>query len=216
MAQFFYIHPENPQPRLLQHAVDIIKSGGLVALPTDSGYALAGRLGDAGVLERMRRIRGVDERHLFTLMCSDLSQIATYARVDNAVYRQLKATTPGSYTFILEGSRELPRRVLHPKRKTLGLRVPDHVLLQALLKTLDEPLLTTTLILPRDQEVDDFDAHQPLLDSEEVRDCLEHQLELIIDGGPCYHRPTTVIDLVNGVPELIRAGNGPLAPFGLD
>lgn len=216
MAQFFYIHPENPQQRLLQHAVDILKSGGLVALPTDSGYALAGQLGDASVLERMRRIRGVDERHLFTLMCSDLSQIATYARVDNAVYRQLKATTPGSYTFILEGSRELPRRVLHPKRKTLGLRVPDHVLVQALLKTLAEPLLTTTLILPQDQDEDAFDSRQPLLDSEEVRDHLEHQLELIIDGGPCHHRPTTIIDLVSGVPELIRAGHGALAPFGLD
>ncbi len=182
-----------------------------MALPTDSAYALAGLAGDASLLDRIRRIRDVDERHLFTLMCSDLSQIATYARVTNSVYRLLKSTTPGSYTFILEGSRELPRRVLHPKRKTLGLRVPDHVLVRALLDELGEPLLTSTLILPEVNE-----GALPLTDSQEIRDCLEHQLDLVIDGGPCSNELTTVIDLVSGTPELIRAGRGPLAPFGLE
>ena len=211
MAQFFYIHPEHPQQRLIRHAVEIIRDGGLVALPTDSAYALAGHVGDATLLDRIRRIRGVDERHLFTLMCADLSQISTYVRVDNSVYRLLKATTPGSYTFVLEGSRELPRRVLHPKRKTLGLRVPDHPLVQALLGELGEPLLTSTLILPDVNEGD-----QPLTDSHEIRDRLEHQVELVIDAGPCRNELTTVIDLASGAPELIRAGCGPLAPFGLE
>ncbi len=212
MAQLFYIHPEHPQPRLIRHAAEIIREGGLVALPTDSAYALAGHLGDAALLDRIRRIRGVDEKHLFTLMCSDLSQIATYARVDNATYRQLKATTPGSYTFILEGSRELPRRVLHPKRKTVGLRIPDHVIAQVLLKELGEPLLTSSLILPDETR---GEGGEQLIDSQEIRDRLEHQLELVIDGGFCANQPTTVIDLVGGAPVLIRAGRGDLAPFGL-
>lgn len=208
MAQLFYIHPENPQLRLLRHAVEIIRDGGLVALPTDSAYALVGHLGDAALLDRIRAIRGVDERHQFTLMCRDLSQIANYARVDNAQFRLLKSNTPGSYTFILEGSKELPRRVLHPKRKTLGLRLPDHVVVRALLDELGEPLLTSTLSLP---EVEDA-----LTDSHEIRELLEHQLDLVIDAGPCGAERTTVIDLTSGAPELIRAGRGPLAPFGLE
>ncbi len=218
MAQLFYIHPEHPQPRLIRHAAEIIRDGGLVALPTDSAYALVGHLGDAALLDRIRSIRGVDEKHLFTLMCSDLSQIATYARVDNATYRLLKATTPGSYTFILEGSRELPRRVLHPKRKTVGLRVPDHLLAQALLKELGEPLLTSSLILPGedDESGDALNGSEPLVDSQEIRDRLERQLELVIDGGFCANQPTTVIDLVGGAPVLMRAGRGSLTPFGLD
>ena len=206
MAQFFTLHPEHPQPRLIKQAALIIRDGGLVALPTDSAYAVVGHLGDAGLIHRIRSMRGVDQRHHFTLMCRDLSQIATYARVDNAQFRLLKAATPGSYTFILEGSRELPRRVLHPKRKTIGLRIPDHVLVQALLAVLDEPLLTSTLILPG--------ATAPLADAQEIREKLKDRLDLVIDAGPCRSEMTTVINLSSGAPELVRAGRGPLAPFG--
>lgn len=207
MSQLFSIHPDHPQPRLVKQAAEIIRDGGLVALPTDSAYALVGHLGDADLLGRIRDIRGVDERHHFTLMCRDLSEIATYARVDNAQFRLLKSATPGSYTFILEGTKELPRRVLHPKRKTIGLRVPDHVLVQALLAELGEPLLTSTLILP--------DADRPLTESQEIHAQLGKRLDLIIDAGPCGNEMTTVINLAGGAPELIRAGRGPLAPFGL-
>ncbi len=208
MAQYFTLHPEHPQPRLIKQAAEIIRGGGLAALPTDSAYALVGHLGDAALLDRIRNIRGVDQRHHFTLMCRDLSEIATYARVDNAQFRLLKATTPGSYTFILEGTRELPRRVLHPKRKTIGLRVPDHVLVQALLAELDQPLLTSSLILPG--------ADAPLADAHEIREHLEKRLDLIVDAGPCRREMTTVVNLVGGVPELVRAGRGSLAPFGFD
>ena len=208
MSQFFSIHPEHPQPRLIKQAAEIIRDGGLVALPTDSAYAMVGHLGDAGLLDRIRSIRDVDERHHFTLLCRDLSEIATYARVDNAQYRLLKATTPGSYTFILEGTRELPRRVLHPKRKTIGLRIPDHVLVQALLEELDQPLLTSTLMLPGDVA--------PLADAQEIRDRLEKRIDLVIDAGPCGSEMTTMINLSSGVPELMRAGRGSLEPFGFD
>ncbi len=208
MSQFFSIHPEHPQPRLLKQAAEIIRGGGLVALPTDSAYALVGHLGDAAVLDRIRAIRGVDERHHFTLMCRDLSEIATYARVDNTQFRLLKATTPGSYTFILEGTKELPRRVLHPKRKTIGLRIPEHAVVQALLAELGEPLLTSTLILP--------DEELPLCDAEEIRDRLGKRLDLVIDGGHCGVEMTTVVNLSDGAPELVRAGRGDLAPFGFD
>ena len=208
MADYFEIHPKNPQPRLIAHAASIIRKGGLAVFPTDSAYALGGHLGDAALLERIRRIRGVDERHHFTLLCRDLSEIATYARVDNAQYRMLKAATPGSYTFILEGTKELPRRVLHPKRKTIGLRVPDHPLVLALLEELNEPLLTSTLILPGEEK--------PLCDAEEIRDRLGKLVDLVIEAGPCGAEMTTVINLADGAPELVRAGRGPLAPFGLD
>jgi tRNA threonylcarbamoyl adenosine modification protein (Sua5/YciO/YrdC/YwlC family) len=207
MPQTFTIHPEHPQPRLIKQAADIIRGGGLVALPTDSAYALGGHLGDADLLDRIRRIRGVDERHHFTLMCRDLSEIATYARVDNSTFRLLKATTPGSYTFILEGTRELPRRVLHPKRKTIGLRVPDHALVLALLEELNEPLLTSTLILAGDEG--------PLADADEIVSRLGKRVDLVIDGGPCGSEATTVINLTGEAPELVRAGRGPLGPFGL-
>ncbi|MBK7767219.1 MAG: threonylcarbamoyl-AMP synthase [Sulfuritalea sp.] len=208
MAQLFQIHPQHPQPRLIKQAAEIARSGGLIALPTDAAYSLAGVAGYAPLLDRIRRIRGVDERHHFTLMCRDLSEIATYARVDNTQYRLLKATTPGGYTFILEGTKELPRRVLHPKRKTIGLRVPNHPLALALLEELNEPLLTSTLILPG--------SSAPLADADEIRQRLEKQLDLVIDAGHCGMEMTTVINLTGDQPELVRAGLGPLAPFGLD
>ena len=208
MARIVNIHPESPQPRLLVQAAEFIRDGAIVALPTDSCYALGCHLGDKDALDRIRLIRQMDDRHHLTLMVRDLSEIATYARVDNAQYRLLKATTPGSYTFILEGSKELPRRVMHPKRKTIGLRIPEHPVTLALLEELGEPLLTTTLQLPGDEF--------PLTEGWVIQDRLEDQLELILDAGPCGTEPTTVIDLTGTAPELVRAGRGPLAPFGLD
>ena len=208
MAQYVVIHPDNPQERLLQKAAEIVRQGGVIALPTDSSYALGCHLGDKAAVERIRSLRGVDERHHLTLMCRDLSQIGQFARVDNARYRLLKATTPGSYTFILEGTRELPRRVLHPKRKTIGLRVPAHSVTLALLAVLGEPLLTSTLIIAGDEA--------PLIEGWEIRDRLDSQLALILDGGYCGVEPTTVVDLTGPLPVLIRAGLGALAPLGLD
>ncbi|HPB89981.1 MAG TPA: L-threonylcarbamoyladenylate synthase [Rugosibacter sp.] len=208
MAQFFQLHPEHPQPRLIKQAAEILRSGGLFAVPTDAAYSLVGVTGHAPLLERIRAIRGVDEKHHFTLMCRDLSEIAKYARVDNAQFRLLKATTPGSYTFILEGTRELPRRLLHPKRKTIGLRVPDHPVVLALLAALDEPLLSSTLILPGDE--------LPLADADEIRERLEKQLDAVIDTGHCGIEMTTVVNLIGDQPELVRAGRGALAPCGLD
>lgn len=207
MAQFFSLHPEQPQARLIRQAAEIIRAGGVVVLPTDSAYALACQVGDAALLERVRRIRGVDDRHHFTLLCRDLSEIGTYARVDNSQYRLLKATTPGPYTFILEGTKELPRRVLHPKRKTIGLRVPEHAVVSALLAELDGPMLSSTLILPGEE--------LPMTDAEEIRDRLGKLVDLVIEAGYCGPEATTVIDLTSGSSELIRAGRGPLEPFGL-
>ena len=193
---------------MLAQAAEILRAGGVVAIPTDSCYALGCCLGDKDALERIRRIREVDDRHHLTLMCRDLSEIAQFARVDNAQYRLLKATTPGSYTFILEGTKELPRRVLHPKRKTIGLRVPDHRVALSLLAELGEPLLTSTLMLPGDES--------PLTEGWEIQDRLDDHLELILDGGYCGTEPTTVIDLTNWPPELVRAGRGLLDPFGFE
>ncbi|MBL8451567.1 MAG: threonylcarbamoyl-AMP synthase [Zoogloea sp.] len=207
MAQFFSLHPEQPQARLIKQAAQIMRDGGLVAFPTDSAYALGGHTGDNPLLTRIRRIRDVDERHHFTLLCRDLSEIATYARVDNTQYRLLKATTPGAYTFILEGTKELPRRLLHPKRKTIGLRIPDHPVVSALLAELGEPLLSSTLLLPGDEF--------PLTDAEEIRDRLEKEVDLVIEAGACRGEATTVIDLTGGSPVLVREGRGSLAPFGL-
>lgn len=208
MAHYLTIHPETPQPRLLQQAAETIRKGGVVAMPTDSGYALVCHTGDKDALERLRRIRGVDDRHHLTLMCRDLSALGQYARVDNACYRLLRAATPGSYTFILEGTKELPRRVLHPKRKTIGLRIPDHPVALALLDALGEPLLTSSLILPGQEA--------PLTEGWEIREELDHELDLIMDGGYCGTEPTTVIDLTGPQPEVLRQGRGPLAPLGLD
>ena len=207
MAQFFSLHPEQPQARLIKQAAQIMRDGGLVAFPTDSAYALGGHTGDNPLLTRIRRIRDVDERHHFTLLCRDLSEIATFARVDNTQYRLLKATTPGPYTFILEGTKEVPRRLLHPKRKTIGLRIPDHPVVSALLAELGEPLLSSTLLLPDDEF--------PLTDAEEIRDRLEKEVDLVIEAGPCRGEATTVIDLTSGSPVLVREGRGSLAPFGL-
>jgi tRNA threonylcarbamoyl adenosine modification protein (Sua5/YciO/YrdC/YwlC family) len=207
MSQFFQIHPENPQLRLIRQAAQIIQSGGIVALPTDACYALVARLDDKAAVERLRRIRGIDDKHHLTLLCRDLSEIALYSRVDNARYRLLKAATPGAYTFILEATKEVPRRLSHPSRKTIGLRVPDNAIAQALLAELGQPLLGTTLILPGEEHA--------LSDPEEIRDGLEKLIDLVIDGGACRLEPTTVIDLTGPDPELIRQGLGDAAPFGL-
>ncbi len=208
MARYLSIHPDDPQLRFLAQAAEVVRAGGILALPTDSCYSLGCHLGDKEAVERIRHIRGLDERHHLTLMCRDLSEIAQFARVDNAQYRLLKATTPGSYVFILEATRELPRRILHPKRKTIGLRIPDHKVALALLQELNEPLLTSTLQLPGDEE--------PLTEGWQIQERLDDHLELILDGGHCGTIPTTVIDLTRLPPTLIRAGRGPTDPFGLE
>lgn len=207
MSQFFSIHPGNPQPRLIKRAAEIIRAGGIIVYPTDSCYALGCHIGDKEAMARMRAIRGVDARHHFALVCRDLSELANYARVDNSQFRLLKATTPGSYVFILEATRELPKRLQHPKRRTIGLRIPDHPVVDALLAELGEPILSSTLLLPGDE--------LPHTDVHEIRGLLEHQVDLILDGGSCGIVPTTVVDLTGPVPVVTRAGKGSLTPFGL-
>ncbi len=206
MTQYFHIHPDNPQQRLLRQAADMIHGGGIVALPTDSSYALACHLDDKAAVDSLRRIRGIDDKHHLTLLCRDLSDLATYARVDNRQYRLLKAATPGPYTFILEATREVPRRLSHPSRKTIGLRVPEHAIAQALLAELGQPLLGTTLILPGSDE--------PLHDPDEIRDALQKQVALVIDGGACSLQPTTVVDLTGDAPVVLREGRGDVSLFG--
>jgi tRNA threonylcarbamoyl adenosine modification protein (Sua5/YciO/YrdC/YwlC family) len=206
MAQFFVIHPENPQQRLVRETVKILREGGVIVYPTDSCYALGCRLGEKAAMERILTIRQVDLKHHLTLVCHNLSELANYAKVDNAQFRLLKAVTPGSFTFILQATREVPRRTLHPKRSTIGLRVPDHRIALAILEELGEPILSSTLMLPDDPE--------PLCDPYDIRDRLEHQVDLILDGGWCGSEPTTVVDLTDGV-ELIRRGKGNPAAFGL-
>ncbi|MEJ2362318.1 MAG: L-threonylcarbamoyladenylate synthase [Gammaproteobacteria bacterium] len=205
MTLHFQIHPVNPQPRLIKQVVEMMRGGAVVVYPTDSAYALGCHLGDKKALDRMRRIRRVDDKHNFTLVCRDLSEIATYARVSNTVYRLLNAFTPGPYTFILEATRDVPRRLLHPKRRTIGIRVPDNRIVLALLEELGEPILSTTLILPGQT--------LPMTDADDILDKLEHEVDAVIDGGQCGIEPTTVISLVGEQPEVIRVGCGDPAPF---
>ena len=207
MAQYFEVHPGNPQTRLLKQAVALLEKGGILAVPTDSSYALVCHLDDKAAVDNMRRIRGVDDKHHLTLLCRDLSELASYARVDNAQYRLLKSATPGPYTFILEASKEVPRRVSHPSRKTIGLRVPEHTALQALLAMHDGALLATTLIAPGETD--------PMNDANEIRERFEKVIAGVIDAGACAQEPTTVIDLTGSEPQLIRQGRGDLAHLGL-
>jgi tRNA threonylcarbamoyl adenosine modification protein (Sua5/YciO/YrdC/YwlC family) len=207
MARVFDVHPDNPQPRYLSEAAKLLRLGGVMVYPTDSCYAIGCMIGNKDGMAAIRQIRGVDEKHHFTLICRDLSEIARYARVDNRQYRFLKAATPGGYTFILEATREVPRRLLHPKRSTIGLRVPDHKIVAALLEELDEPLLSMTLQLP---------GHEyPLNDPDDIIDCLDNRVDVILTCGYCSIQPTTVIDLTGPVPELIRQGTGDAARLGI-
>lgn len=205
MAQYFEIHPDNPQQRLIYQAVEILKRGGVIAYPTDSSYALGCHIGDKQALDRIRAIRRVDAKHNFTLVCRDLSELSNYAKVENDVYRLLKHFTPGPYTFILAATGEVPRRLQNPKRKTIGIRVPDHNITLALLEQLNQPLMSSTLILP--------DQDQPMSDPDEIREQLEHQVDLVIDGGFCGLEATTVVDLVNGAPAVLRRGKGDPTAF---
>ncbi|WP_136247410.1 L-threonylcarbamoyladenylate synthase [Halomonas borealis] len=205
MSQFFQVHPDNPQKRLIDQAVQIIRDGGVIAYPTDSGYALGCHLGDKKAVERIKWLRSLDDKHNFTLVCADLSEIGTYAKVDNAVFRLLKAHTPGAYTFILQATNEVPRLLLHPKRRSIGVRVPDHNITRALLDTLGEPLMSVTLI-PDGEAL-------PMTDAEEIRDRFGAHLSLIIDGGACHLEPTSVIDLRELPPTVVREGRGDVSPF---
>jgi tRNA threonylcarbamoyl adenosine modification protein (Sua5/YciO/YrdC/YwlC family) len=207
MAQYFEVHPENPQPRLLKQAVALLERGGVLAVPTDSSYALVCHLDDKAAADRLRRIRGVDDRHHLTLLCRDLSELANYARVDNQQFRLIKSATPGPYTFILLASKEVPRRVSHPQRKTIGMRVPEHKVLQELLALHGGPLLATTLIAPGDTD--------PLNDAQEIRARFEHQIDGVIDGGACANQATTVVDMSDGELVLVRQGRGDAAALGL-
>lgn len=207
MSQFFQIHPDNPQPRLVKRAAEMIREGAVVVYPTDSAYALGCHLGDRKALDRIMQLRNVDKHHNFTLMCRDLSELGTYAKVDNSTFRMLKANTPGPYTFILPGTSEVPKRLLHEKRKSIGLRIPDNRIALAILEELGEPLLTSTLILAGEVE--------PLNDPYDIRDRLEHHVDLVIDGGYCGLEPTTVVDLRDGTPVILREGAGSVAALGL-
>jgi tRNA threonylcarbamoyl adenosine modification protein (Sua5/YciO/YrdC/YwlC family) len=207
MAQLFVVHPTNPQLRLLRQAAQIIEHGGVAAIPTDSCYALVCRLDDKAAADRVRRIRGVDERHHLTLLCRDLSEIANYAKVDNVQYRLIRNVTPGPYTFILEATREVPRRLSHPSRKTIGIRVPDHPVAQGLLDVLGQPLISTTLLLPGDE--------LPRTDAGEIRQRLEHDVDLVIDSGDAGIEPTTVVDLTGREAVLVRRGRGSVEALGL-
>jgi tRNA threonylcarbamoyl adenosine modification protein (Sua5/YciO/YrdC/YwlC family) len=207
MAKYLVVHPKNPQARLLQQAANMLAEGCVAAIPTDSCYALACHLDDKAAVTTIRRLRGIDERHHLSLLCRDLSEIASYARVDNAAYRLLRLATPGPYTFILEATREVPRRLSHPSRKTIGIRVPDHPAALQLLHALGQPVIGSTLQLPGDE--------LPLNDPEEIRERLDSEIDLVIDAGSCGVEPTTVIDLAHGSPAVLRVGRGPLEPLGL-
>lgn len=205
MAVNFYIHPDNPQLRLINQVVDLVRAGGVIVYPTDSAYALGCQLGDKAALDRIRQIRQLDKDHNFTLLCRDLSELAVYAKVDNQVFRQLKASTPGPYTFILGATSDVPRRLMHPKRKTIGLRVPDSRIAQALLAGLGEPLMSVTLIMPGED--------YPVTDPEDIRSLLDKRVDAIVDGGHCGLEPTTVIDYTGDLPVVVRRGMGDAAPF---
>ena len=205
MSQFFQIHPENPQQRLIDQAVQVVRQGGVIAYPTDSGYALGCHLGEKKAIDRIKRLRALDDKHNFTLVCADLSDIGTYAKVDNRVFRLLKAHTPGAYTFILNASTEVPRLLLHPKRRSIGVRVPDHRITRALLETLGQPLMSVTLM--------PIGENLPMTDAEDIRERYGDQLDAVIDGGACHLEPTSVIDLRELPPTIVREGRGDLAPF---
>lgn len=206
MARYLEIHPENPQPRLIRQAVDVIRGGGLIAYPTDSCFALGGQLGNLSVKERIQQIRRLDEKHHFTLVCRDFAQLGQFVQLDNAVFRAVKAATPGSYTFILPATKEVPRRLLHPRKKTVGVRIPDHKVVHALLTELGEPILSSTLLLPGDED--------PLADGWTIKERLDHQVDVVIDAGETGLEPTTVIDFIDGAPVIERVGAGPTARFG--
>ena len=205
MAQFFQIHPENPQSRLIRQAVDILQKGGVVVYPTDSSYAIGCHIGDKAALDRIRQIRRLDDKHNFTLVCRDLSEISNYTKLDNQQYRLIKSLTPGPYTFILKATKQVPKRLMHPKRKTIGIRIPDNKIALALLEDLNEPILSSTLILPGDD--------MPLMDPYEMKHSLEHQVDLIIDGGYCGYDPTTVIVMEDDEPWVAREGKGDASLF---
>ena len=207
VSQYIEIHPQNPQLRLIQKAADILLSGGVVVAPTDSSYALICRLNDKAAVDRIRRIRQIDEKHLMTLLCKDLSELGSYARVDNAAYRLLKMATPGAFTFILPATKEVPRRLSHPSRKTIGLRIPDHPVLQALLKVVGEPVIGTTVILPHEEE--------PLTDGWEIQNRLQKLVDAVLDGGVCGLQPTTVVDLTDDIPRLVRKGRANPLEIGI-
>ncbi|MGH1461468.1 MAG: L-threonylcarbamoyladenylate synthase [Neptuniibacter sp.] len=205
MSQFFQIHPDNPQQRLIKQAVEIINQGGVVVYPTDCAYALGCHLGDKSALEKIKKIRRLDDKHNFTLVCRDLSEISAYAKVDNTAYRLLKAHTPGAYTFILKATSEVPRRLLHPKRRTIGIRIPDNNIALALTDSLGEPIMSTSLIMP--------DESMPLMDPYEIREILQHHVDLVIDGGYCGMEATSVVNLVEEIPEVVRNGAGDISYF---
>jgi tRNA threonylcarbamoyl adenosine modification protein (Sua5/YciO/YrdC/YwlC family) len=205
MARYFDVHPENPQKRAIGQVVDLIRNDALVAYPTDSCFALGCQLGNKDGLERIRAIRHLDDRHHFTLVCQDFSQLGQFVHISNAVFRSIKAATPGSYTFILPATKEVPRRLLHPKKKTVGVRIPDHVVTQALLEELGEPLLSSTLLLP--------DEEEPMTQGWEIKELLDHQIDAVIDSGDCGTEPTTVIDFSEDTPEVVRIGAGDPTPF---
>jgi tRNA threonylcarbamoyl adenosine modification protein (Sua5/YciO/YrdC/YwlC family) len=208
MSQFFTIHPQNPQQRLISQAVAIIRAGGVIVYPTDSCYALGCYIGDKAAMERISKIRKTDKNHNFTLVCRDLSEIGTYAKIENAVFRSMKALTPGPYTFILKASHEVPRRLQNPKRKTIGVRVPDHAIVQAILESLGEPIMSSTLIMP--------DKNIPETEPDTIREILQKQVDLIIDGGYCGFEPTTMVDMMTDLPQILREGKGPIDAFKTD
>ena len=205
MARYFDVHPENPQKRAIGQVVDLVRGGGLIAYPTDSCFALGCALGNKDGLDRIRSIRHLDDRHHFTLVCQEFAQLGQFVHISNAVFRSIKAATPGSYTFILPATKEVPRRLLHPKKKTVGVRIPDHIVAQALVEELGEPLVSSTLLLP--------DQEEPMTQGWEIKELLDHQVDAVVDSGDCGTEPTTVVDFSEDIPEVVRIGAGDPTPF---